>query len=99
MDGRNELDRGMRGVGRGECVRLGNQPGERRGMGLSGIPWGGGRGRCRGGNTVCARPDETRRPSSPVSLLEDLASRIDALEQRLSGDHQNRETNREPQAP
>jgi len=73
-------------------MRLGAQAGERRGMGFSGVPWGGGRARCRGGNSGGAGSPEERKESSPVSLLEDLASRIDALEQRLSGDNQSRET-------
>jgi len=92
MDGRNELDRGLRGAGRGERMRLGVQSGERRGMGFSGVPWGGGHGRCRGGNSGGVGSPEERKESSPVSLLEDLASRVDALERRLNGDNQSRET-------
>jgi hypothetical protein len=100
MNERNGSERGVGGSGRRECRRIRTPNGEGRGMGVSGDPQGGGRGRCRGGGGPAnPAPQEGRSNSSRGSLVNELGRRVEALEQRLAETTQSREAQPRPLEP
>jgi len=96
MDKQRERDRKRCGAGRRACGRQKAQFGEIRGLGVSGIPWGGGRGQCRGGERTAPGSQEGRNGSTLRSLVEELTGKVEALEHRLAGTAQNHEDTHEP---
>lgn len=99
MNGRSEQRRERRETGRGECVRQAIQGPKVQGMGVSGIPRGGGRGRCWGGSQASSAPQEGPQVSTLGSRVEELIRKVEALEHRLAGTAQTHEATCEPKAP
>ncbi len=80
-----DANEAVRGGWRGRCGEVDGR--EVHGMGLDGVPRGGGRGRCWGGGYGATSPAAgSVTGENPWRLVEELRRRVETLEGRLRGE-------------